>query len=125
MIVGENRYAIIWRQFNTKMTGTHARERRVLFLYSLKGENNDMDYGMIGKIEKAKRYAQERSRFHLQTLSVTMDGENNPHQVRYEKGEWFCDCDFFQTRGRCSHTIALEIILEGMTEVEDVEVKIK
>jgi hypothetical protein len=25
-----------------------------------------------------------------------------------------CDCDFFKTRGRCSHTIAIETILEGM-----------
>ncbi|NPV85418.1 MAG: hypothetical protein HPY45_05355 [Anaerolineae bacterium] len=84
-----------------------------------------MDYGMIGKIEKAKRYAQERHRFHIQTMSVTVDGENNAHHVRYENGAWFCDCDFFQTRGRCGHTIALEIILEGMTETKDVEVKIE
>ncbi len=73
-----------------------------------------MDYGMIGKIEKAKRYAQERSRVHFTAFTVTFDGENNPHTVRYENGEWSCDCDFFQSRGRCSHTMALEIILEGM-----------
>jgi hypothetical protein len=45
---------------------------------------------------------------------VTFDGQNNPHTVRLENGIWQCDCDFFQTRGRCSHTMALEIILEGM-----------
>ena len=77
-----------------------------------------MDYGMIGKIEKAKRYAEERHRFHFHTLTVTVDGENNSHNVRYENGEWFCDCDFFKTRGRCSHTLALEYILEGMTDNE-------
>jgi hypothetical protein len=77
-----------------------------------------MDYGMIGKIEKAKRYAQERNRIHFSAFTVTMDGENNSHTVHYENGEWQCDCDFFQTRGRCSHTMALEIILEGMVAQE-------
>jgi len=73
-----------------------------------------MDYGMIGKIEKAKRYAKERNRIHFSEFSVTMDGENNPHTVHFKEGTWHCDCDFFQTRGRCSHTMALEMILEGM-----------
>jgi hypothetical protein len=73
-----------------------------------------MDSGMIGKIEKAKRYATERTRVHFKEFNVTFDGENNPHTVDYISGEWKCDCDFFQTRGRCSHTMALEMILEGM-----------
>jgi len=73
-----------------------------------------MDYGMIGKLEKAKRYAEERDRITLKALTVTFDGTNNPHTVNFCEGEWQCDCSFFQTRGRCSHTIALEMILEGM-----------
>lgn len=73
-----------------------------------------MDYGMIGKIEKAKRYAQERNRFHFISMQVIVDGDNNPHKVVFENGEWQCDCSFFATRGRCVHTIALETILEGM-----------
>lgn len=73
-----------------------------------------MDYGMIGKIEKAKRYAEQRDRFRIESLTVTFTGENNPHMIRLENGAWQCDCDFFQTRGRCSHTMALERILEGM-----------
>jgi len=73
-----------------------------------------MDYGMIGKIEKAKRYAEQRDRIEFESLEVTFKGENNPHTVRMEHGVWQCDCDFFQTRGRCSHTMALEYILEGM-----------
>jgi hypothetical protein len=80
-----------------------------------------MDYGMIGKIEKAKRYAQERDRFRFSTFSVTVDGANNPHTVTYDNGDWRCDCDFFRSRGRCSHTMALEFILEGMIEVEYAE----
>ncbi len=73
-----------------------------------------MDYGMIGKIEKAKRYAAQRERIKFDTLSVTIAGENNPHTVQLDHGVWQCDCDFFQTRGRCSHTMALEILLEDM-----------
>lgn len=73
-----------------------------------------MDYGMIGKIEKAKRYAEERDRIRIENLKVTFDGANNPHTVLFSDGEWQCDCDFFQTRGRCSHTMALEQILKDM-----------
>jgi hypothetical protein len=74
-----------------------------------------MDYGMIGKIKKAKQYAaEERERIQINNLSITFDGKNNPHVVDFENGQWQCDCDFFKTRGRCSHTIALEEILEGV-----------
>ncbi len=73
-----------------------------------------MDSGMIGKIEKAKRYAEQRDRIHIEALTVVFEGENNSHTVHLQHGMWRCDCSFFQTRGRCSHTMALEKILEGM-----------
>jgi hypothetical protein len=73
-----------------------------------------MDYGMIGKIEKAKRYAEERERIRFEAFQATFDGENNAHTVKYDGGSWRCDCDFFVSRGVCSHTMALERILEGM-----------
>jgi len=78
-----------------------------------------MDYGLIGKIEKAKRYAEERERITFNHFEVTLKGTNNEHIVTYNKGEWQCNCDFFQTRGRCSHTMALETILEGMVDIGD------
>jgi hypothetical protein len=76
-----------------------------------------MDYGMIGKIEKAKRYAEERDRIRFQSFKVTFDGDNNPHTTIYENGEWVCDCSFFKSRGVCSHTMALERILAEMLPV--------
>ncbi len=79
-----------------------------------------MDYGMIGKIQKAKRYAEERDRIHFHSFTVTLEGENNPHTVNFDNGKWDCDCDFFRTRGRCSHTMALEIILEKMIPMVEV-----
>jgi len=66
------------------------------------------------KREKARRYAEQRDRIRIESLMVTFDGDNNPHTVNYKDGSWQCDCDFFQTRGLCSHTMALEMILEGM-----------
>jgi hypothetical protein len=75
-----------------------------------------MDHGMIGKIEKAKRYAEQRDRITFESFTVTFDGENNPHTVTFENGTWTCDCSFFQSRGVCSHTMALERILEDMLE---------
>lgn len=72
---------------------------------------------MIGKLEKARRYSTERERFKFNSFTVTMEGTNNSHTIRYVDGNWNCDCDFFLSRGRCSHTMALEIILESMIEV--------
>lgn len=73
-----------------------------------------MDNGLIRKRQKAKMYAEEKERIEFQSMSVTFDGANNPHVVNFENGEWHCDCDFFITRGSCSHTMALEYVLDDM-----------
>ena len=73
-----------------------------------------MDYGMIGKIEKAKRYAEDRKRFRFNKFVVTFHGDNNDHQVSFADGKFSCDCEFFITHKRCGHTMALEILLKEM-----------
>lgn len=73
-----------------------------------------MDYGMISKIEKARRYAEQRDRIKFVSFTVMFDGENNPHTVTFEQGRWLCDCSFFGSRGVCSHTMAMERILNEM-----------
>jgi hypothetical protein len=73
-----------------------------------------MDNGMIRKYEKAKVYAEQPERIEFQSLVVDFDGRNNPHTVELNDGKWKCDCHFFQMRARCSHTMALEIILKEM-----------
>lgn len=73
-----------------------------------------MDNGMLRKQSKAKLYAEERDRIKFDSFSVNFDGKNNPHRVEYKEGAWQCDCDFFIGRGRCSHTMALEIVLDEM-----------
>jgi hypothetical protein len=78
-----------------------------------------MDSGMIGKIEKAKRYAQERRRFHFEAFTVTIDGENNSHRVQYKDNQWTCDCEFFRTHTLCTHTMALEEVLKDMLPIPE------
>jgi hypothetical protein len=73
-----------------------------------------MDSGMIGKIMKAKQYAEERDRIRFKQFSVTFRGENSEHEVTYRDGEWDCACNFFASHGVCSHTMALERVLEDM-----------
>ena len=73
-----------------------------------------MDSGMIGKIEKAKRYAEERNRFRFNKFDLTFHGDNNNHHVMFDDGNFQCDCEFFITHQRCGHTMALEILLKEM-----------
>ncbi|MCS7295856.1 MAG: hypothetical protein RMK15_04060 [Chloroflexota bacterium] len=73
-----------------------------------------MHSSLIGKIEKARLYAQERDRVRFERLAVTFRGENDVHRVELADGEWRCSCDFFAGWGVCSHTMALEKILQGM-----------
>jgi hypothetical protein len=71
-----------------------------------------MDSGMIGKIDKAKRYAQERKRFRFNKFDVVFHGDNNDHHITFDNGVFKCDCDFFTTHHHCGHSMALEILLE-------------
>ncbi|HIC93802.1 MAG TPA: hypothetical protein EYP09_06085 [Anaerolineae bacterium] len=73
-----------------------------------------MDSGMIGKIQKAKRYAQEPERITFDEFKVTFRGDHNTYTVTYNRGQWSCGCNFFASRGVCSHTMAMERILGVM-----------
>jgi hypothetical protein len=73
-----------------------------------------MDSGLIGKIEKAKRYAEDRRRFRFNQFDVTFHGDNNDHHVMFDNGAFNCDCEFFITHQRCGHTMAIEILLKDM-----------
>ena len=73
-----------------------------------------MDYGLIGKMEKAKRYAEDRTRFRFDKFELTFQGDNNDHKVSYSDSKFQCDCEFFLTHKRCAHTMALEELLRDM-----------
>ncbi|MBI5930623.1 MAG: SWIM zinc finger family protein [Chloroflexi bacterium] len=70
-----------------------------------------MDNAMIGKIEKAKRYAEQPDRVEFTQFQVIFHGENDEHHISYDNGQWTCSCSFFHTRGVCSHTMALEKLI--------------
>jgi hypothetical protein len=71
---------------------------------------------MIGKIEKAMRYAQEPDRISFEEFKLSFSGDHKSHVVSYQEGQWRCDCEFFATRGVCSHVMTLERVLMGMVE---------
>lgn len=77
-------------------------------------EEVGLNSGMIGKIEKAHRYAEERNRFRFSGLAVTIHGDNDDHEVRFEGGALACGCDFFGRERVCAHTMAVERLLSGM-----------
>ena len=77
-----------------------------------------MQSSLIGKIEKAKRYAQEKDRVTFSALSVKFRGENDEYSVSYGDGKWRCTCRFFSQWGLCSHTMAMEQILREMLPEE-------
>ena len=78
----------------------------------------DMQSSLIGKIEKAKRYAQEKERITFSEFAGEFRGENNTYNTGYRDGKWHCSCPFFSSWGLCSHTMALERILGNMLPVE-------
>lgn len=77
-----------------------------------------MDSGMIGKIQKSKRYAEEPERIRFEQFQVSFKGTNSQHRVEYKDGRWQCTCNFFASRGVCSHTMAMERILGVMLPAE-------
>ena len=77
-----------------------------------------MQSSLIGKIEKAKRYAQETGRITFSDLSVEFRGDNDNYTTGYRDGKWHCSCHFFSNWGLCSHTMALERILKDMLPKE-------
>jgi len=73
-----------------------------------------IDSSLINKIQKARRYAEERDRVAFLGFRVEIRGDNDVHTVEYRAGRWQCDCSFFRKRGICSHTMTMERILGPM-----------
>ncbi len=78
-----------------------------------------MNSSLIGKVEKAKRYAtEERHRIRFEELRVSFDGANSQHEVTLRDASWHCSCEFFAGWGYCSHTMAMERVLDVMLPPE-------
>ena len=73
-----------------------------------------MDSSLIGKVEKARRYAQEQDRVQFREFALRFRGDHQAHEVTFREGTWACTCGYFPTHKACSHTMAVERMLRGM-----------
>ena len=66
----------------------------------------------VSRILKAKQYAAERDqRVKVHSFEVELHGDNHNHIIRYDAGNWTCDCEEANLRGVCAHIMAMEEIL--------------
>ena len=70
-----------------------------------------MHSSLISKVEKAKRYAEERDRLAFSSFKVTFRGDHNTYELSYNSGDWVCGCPFFQSHDSC--TISLPDVPTG------------
>lgn len=77
-----------------------------------------MHSSLIGKVEKANRYARELDRISFERLTLTFRGDNDTHHVSLDAGRWHCTCHYFESWGACVHTLAVQKILGVMLPEE-------
>lgn len=77
-----------------------------------------MNSSLIGKIDKARRYAQEPERARFQSLHVKFQGGHDIYDVRLDNHEWSCNCHTYESLGTCSHIMAMERLLNSMIPEE-------
>lgn len=77
-----------------------------------------MHSDLIGKIEKARRYASEPERIAIGEMKASFRGGNNDHLITLSDGHWSCDCSFFRTWQTCAHVMAFQKIFDPMLPEE-------
>ena len=83
-----------------------------------------MQSSLIGKIQKARRYAEEKGRIRFSRLTAQFQGDHGSYTLSYEGGQWRCTCSFFSQWGTCSHTMALQRILSDMLSQEALSIPV-
>ncbi len=75
-----------------------------------------MNSSIIGKIEKARRYAEEPDRARIDALHLNFQGDHSCYDVRLADNRWSCSCHLFTALklGTCSHIMAVERMLGPM-----------
>ena len=58
-----------------------------------------MDSSIIGKVDKARKYAEETERVSVTSFQATFHGKHDVYEVVFDSGSWLCQCLFFTTRG--------------------------
>jgi hypothetical protein len=76
---------------------------------------------MIGKIEKAHRYAKEPERVRIHAIEATFRGGHDDHQIGLTEGRWHCTCHAFSSHvlGTCAHVMAIQQMLWSMLSEDD------
>ena len=82
-----------------------------------------MHSSLIGRVEKANRYARELDRVTIDRLSVTFRGDNDTHHVSLDGASWLCTCHYFESWKSCVHLLALQKIF-GVMLPEEAQVAI-
>jgi hypothetical protein len=79
-----------------------------------------MNSSMIGKIEKAHRYAREPERVRISDFAATFRGGHDDYSVSLKDGQWHCSCHTFESHvvGTCAHVMALQQMLGPMLPEE-------
>ncbi len=80
-----------------------------------------MNSGMIGKIEKAHRYAQEPHRVQVETFTATFQGSHDQYTVSLTDGTWNCTCHTFEAHvlESCPHVMAIQQMIGPMLSEDD------
>jgi hypothetical protein len=73
-----------------------------------------MHSSVIGKIEKANRYARELDRITIDQLSLTFRGDNDTHRLTLDADRWQCNCHYFESWSTCAHVLTLQKIMGQM-----------
>ena len=73
-----------------------------------------MHSSVIGKIEKAHRYARETDRITVKAIKVTFRGDNDAHHISLDADGWQCNCHYFESWKTCAHVLAMQSILGEM-----------
>lgn len=77
-----------------------------------------MDYSIIGKIQKAKEYAEEPDRVTFHSFDVAFKGNNDSYHVTLGPDGWHCTCPGHQQFGICPHIMTLEKLFDPMLKRE-------
>ncbi|MFH1253719.1 MAG: nucleoside-triphosphatase [Candidatus Uhrbacteria bacterium] len=88
------------------------KKRNDVILVEITEENRDSKEKfitkLIGKIQKAKRYASEPKRFLVKDDEVTITTDHGEKHLKKIENEWCCDCGFFAENKICSHLITFD-----------------
>ncbi|RMG77347.1 MAG: SWIM zinc finger family protein [Chloroflexi bacterium] len=104
--------------FQTYGICPHIMTLEKLFTPMLKRERLPYAPGqnIVSDVEKANQYAHETDRIRFISFEATFRGGHNTYHVTYHDGKWNCDNPYFQSRGVCSNTMAMEKLLKGMVK---------